>query len=70
MVVAHTFNPSPWEADSLVYKVSSRTTRARATQKNPVLRDREIEMERERERDREREKERERSGLKSGEMDP
>jgi hypothetical protein len=39
-VVAHTFNPSTWEAGisefkaSLVYKVSSRT--ARATQRNPV----------------------------------
>jgi hypothetical protein len=37
-VVAHTFNPSTWEAEefeaSLVYKVSSRT--ARAIQKNPV----------------------------------
>jgi hypothetical protein len=41
-VVAHTFNPSTWEADrrisefeaSLVYKVSSRT--ARAIQRNPV----------------------------------
>ena len=45
MVVAHTFNPSTWEAESggflssrpasLVYKVSSRT--ARAIQRNPVL---------------------------------
>jgi hypothetical protein len=43
-MVAHTFNPSTWEAEgrwisefetSLVYKVSSRT--ARATQRNPVL---------------------------------
>jgi hypothetical protein len=41
-VVAHTFNPSTWEAEaggfefeaSLVYKVSSRT--ARVTQRNPV----------------------------------
>jgi hypothetical protein len=42
-VVAHTFNPSTWEAEagrfqefeaSLVYKVSSR--KARATQRNPV----------------------------------
>jgi hypothetical protein len=43
-VVAHAFNPSTWEAEagrqvsefeaSLVYKVSSRTTRA--TQRNPV----------------------------------
>jgi hypothetical protein len=44
-MVAHTFNPSTWEARgrgrrisefkaSLVYKVSSRTTRA--TQRNPV----------------------------------
>jgi hypothetical protein len=34
-VVAHTFNPSTWEAEvSLVYKVSSRT--ARAIQRNPV----------------------------------
>jgi hypothetical protein len=42
-VVAHTFNPSTWEAEageflnfkaSLVYRVSSRT--ARATQRNPV----------------------------------
>jgi hypothetical protein len=42
-VVAHTFNPSTWEAEaggflefeaSLVYKVSSRT--ARATQRNHV----------------------------------
>jgi hypothetical protein len=34
--VAHTFNPSTWEAEaSLVYKVSSRT--ARATQRSPVL---------------------------------
>ena len=43
-VVAHTFNPSTWEAEAgaslssiesnLVYKVSSRT--ARATQRNPV----------------------------------
>jgi hypothetical protein len=40
--VAHTFNPSTWEAEagrflseaSLVYKVSSRT--ARAIQRNPV----------------------------------
>jgi hypothetical protein len=39
--VAHTFNPSSWEAEarwiseaSLVYRVSSRT--ARATQRNPV----------------------------------
>jgi hypothetical protein len=41
--VAHTFNPSTWEAEagkisefkaSLVYRVSSRT--ARATQRNPV----------------------------------
>jgi hypothetical protein len=39
VVVAHTFNPRTWkEAEfeaSLVYKVSSRT--ARATQRNPVL---------------------------------
>jgi len=42
-VVAHTFNPSTWEAEaggflsseaSLVYRVNSRT--ARATQRNPV----------------------------------
>jgi hypothetical protein len=42
-VVAHAFNPSTWEAEaggslefeaSLVYRVSSRTTRA--TQRNPV----------------------------------
>jgi hypothetical protein len=42
-VVAHTFNPSTWEAEaggflefkaSLVYRVSSRT--ARATRRNPV----------------------------------
>jgi hypothetical protein len=42
-VVAHTFNPSTWEAEAgeflslrpaLVYRVSSRT--ARATQRNPV----------------------------------
>jgi hypothetical protein len=42
-VMAHTFNPSTWEAEageisefkaSLVYRVSSRT--ARATQRNPV----------------------------------
>ena len=41
VVVAHTFNPSTWEADrqisefkaSLVYKVGSRT--ARAVQRNP-----------------------------------
>jgi hypothetical protein len=34
-VVAHTFDPSTWEAEaSLVYRVSSRT--ARATQRNPV----------------------------------
>jgi hypothetical protein len=44
VVVAHTFNPSTWEAEaggflefetSLVYIVSSR--RARAMQRNPVL---------------------------------
>jgi hypothetical protein len=35
-LVAHTFNPSTWEAEaSLVYRVSSRT--GRATQRNPVL---------------------------------
>jgi hypothetical protein len=42
-VVAHTFNPSTWEAEaggllfeaSLIYRVSSRT--ARATKRNPVL---------------------------------
>jgi hypothetical protein len=37
-VVAHTYNPSTWEAEfeaSLVYTVSSRT--ARTTQRNPVL---------------------------------
>jgi hypothetical protein len=43
VVVAHTFDPSAWKAESrwisefkasLVYKVSSRT--ARATQRNPV----------------------------------
>jgi hypothetical protein len=44
VLVAHTFNPSTWEAEagrqisefkaSLVYKVSSRT--ARAIQRNPV----------------------------------
>jgi hypothetical protein len=37
-VVAHTSNPSPWEAEGgrfLVYRVSSRT--ARVTQRNPVL---------------------------------
>jgi hypothetical protein len=42
--VTHAFNPSTWEAEagrflrlrpSLVYRVSSRT--ARATQRNPVL---------------------------------
>jgi hypothetical protein len=42
-VVAHTFNPSTWEAEAgrysefkanLVYRVSSRT--ARAAQRNPV----------------------------------
>jgi hypothetical protein len=39
-MVAHTFNPSTWEAEisefkaSLVYRVSSRT--ARAVQGNPV----------------------------------
>jgi hypothetical protein len=63
VVVAHTFNPSTWEAEaggflkfkaSLVYRVSSR--RARATQRNPVSknqRERETETERERERERE-----------------
>jgi hypothetical protein len=35
--MAHTFNPSPFEA-SLVYKVSSRT--ARATQRKPVSKNR------------------------------
>jgi hypothetical protein len=34
-VVAHAFNPSTWEAASLVYRGSSRT--ARATQRNPVF---------------------------------
>ena len=42
-MVAHTFNPSTWEAEaggfefktSLVYRVSSWT--ARTTQRNPVL---------------------------------
>ena len=39
-LVAHTFNPSTWEAEvpfnpSLVYRVSSRT--ARAIQRNPIL---------------------------------
>jgi len=47
-VVAHTFNPSTWEAEaggslefkaSLVYRVSSRT--ARATKRNPILEKRE-----------------------------
>jgi hypothetical protein len=34
-VVVHAFNPSTWEAEaSLVYRVSSRTTRA--IQRNPV----------------------------------
>jgi hypothetical protein len=45
-VVAHTFNPSTWEAEtgisefkaSLVYKVNSRT--ARAIQRNPVSKSR------------------------------
>jgi hypothetical protein len=42
-VVAHTFNPSTWEASSefkasLVYRVSSRT--ATAIQRNPVLKTR------------------------------
>jgi hypothetical protein len=50
-VVAHTFDPSTWEAEtggflssrSLVYRVSSRT--ARATQRNPVLKKRKKERE-------------------------
>ena len=45
-MVAHAFNPSTWEAEaggsefeaSLVYRVSSRT--ARATQRNPVSKNR------------------------------
>jgi hypothetical protein len=47
-VVAHTFNPSTWEAEagrflfkvSLVYRVSSGT--ARATQRNPVSKEKKL----------------------------
>jgi hypothetical protein len=51
--VAHAFNPSTWEAEAggslefeacLVYRMSSRT--ARATQKNPVLKNQKKKKER------------------------
>jgi hypothetical protein len=59
-VVVHAFNPRTWEAPSrrisefkasLVYRVSSRI--ARATQRNPVLKERERERERREEKRRE-----------------
>jgi hypothetical protein len=72
-VVAHTFNPSTWEAEargfreefeaSLVYKVSSRTARtARAIQRNPGKKEKERKKEKEKEEKKKKKKRKEKNG--------